>query len=309
MTKLGMEENEGLQHPWLNRSVETAQKRVEQRNYQIRKHTLQYDDVMNQQRTVIYGWRTEILTTEDPRKEVFETVDEKIGAEVEVRAGTDPVDLDGLVHWANTAMPLGLRPEELQNAGGKDGWKELLKKRVREAYELKVKFESPEAVKALERYVLLGAIDRLWQEHLYAMDGLRTSINLRAYGQKDPLIEYKNEAYGMFEELMGRIKGEVVLNLFRSASSLSAFEHFLAALPQRTGRGELPVQAQAQPTEGSISMGGGQGASTAVEEALAPMKRQGPKLGRNDPCPLDGGKKFKNCCGASGSKVCFKVVA
>jgi preprotein translocase subunit SecA len=307
MTKLGMEDNEGLQHPWLNRSVETAQKRVEQRNYQIRKHTLQYDDVMNQQRTVIYSWRTEILTTEDPRKEVFETVDEKIGAEVESRAGTDPVDLDGLVHWANTAMPLGLQKEEVQNAGGKDEWKGLLKKRVREAYELKVKFENPEAVKALERYVLLGAIDRLWQEHLYAMDGLRTSINLRAYGQKDPLIEYKREAYGMFEELMERIKGEVVLNLFRSASSLSAFEHFLAALPQRTGRGELPLQAQAQPTEGSLSMGGGQ--TGAVEEALAPMKRPGPKLGRNDPCPLDPGKKFKNCCGASGSKVCFKIAA
>jgi preprotein translocase subunit SecA len=114
----------------------------------------------------------------------------------------------------------------------------------------------------------------------------------------------------MFEELMGRIKSEVVLNLFRSASSLSAFEHFLAALPQRTGRGELPVQAQAQPTEGSMSMGGGGGASsTAVDEALAPMKRQGPKLGRNDPCPLDPNKKFKNCCGASGSKVCFKVAA
>jgi len=305
MTKLGMEDNEGLQHPWLNRSVETAQKRVEQRNYQIRKHTLQYDDVMNQQRTVIYSWRTEILTTEDPRKEVFETVDEKIGAEVEARAGTDPVDLDGLVHWANTAMPLGLQKEDLQNAGGKDQWKELLKRRVREAYELKVKFENPEAVKALERYVLLGAIDRLWQEHLYAMDGLRTSINLRAYGQKDPLIEYKREAYGMFEELMERIKGEVVLNLFRSASSLSAFEHFLAALPQRTGRGELPVQAQ--PTEASLSMGGGK--AGAVEEALAPMKRQGPKQGRNDPCPLDPNKKFKNCCGASGSKVCFKVAA
>jgi len=307
MTKLGMEDNEGLQHPWLNRSVETAQKRVEQRNYQIRKHTLQYDDVMNQQRTVIYSWRTEILTTEDPRKEVFETVDEKIGAEVEARAGADPVDLDGLVHWANTAMPLGLQKEELQDAGNKDSWKELLKRRVREAYELKVKFENPEAVKALERYVLLGAIDRLWQEHLYAMDGLRTSINLRAYGQKDPLIEYKREAYGMFEELMERIKGEVVLNLFRSASSLSAFEHFLAALPQRTGRGELPMQAHAQPTEGSLSMGGGQ--AGAVEEALAPMKRQGPKLGRNDPCPLDPSKKFKNCCGASGNKVCFKVAA
>ena len=306
MTKLGMEDNEGLQHPWLNRSVETAQKRVEQRNYQIRKHTLQYDDVMNQQRTVIYSWRTDILTTEDPRKEVFETVDEKIGAEVEARAGADPVDLDGLAHWANTAMPLGLQKEDLQNAGGKDQWKNLLRQRVRAAYELKVKFENPEAVKALERYVLLGAIDRLWQEHLYAMDGLRTSINLRAYGQKDPLIEYKREAFGMFEELMERIKGEVVLNLFRSASSLSAFEHFLAALPQRTGRGELP--AQVQPAEGSQGLGGG-GSAGAVEEALAPIKRQGPKLGRNDPCPLDPNKKFKNCCGASGSKVCFKVAA
>lgn len=100
----------------------------------------------------------------------------------------------------------------------------------------------------------------------------------------------------------------MVLNLFRSASSLSAFEHFLAALPQRMGRGELPVAAKAQPTEGSPGLAGG-GQAGAVEEALAPMKRQGPKLGRNDPCPLDPQKKFKNCCGASGSKVCFKVAA
>ena len=305
MTKLGMEEDEGLQHPWLNRSVETAQKRVEGRNYQIRKHTLQYDDVMNQQRTVIYAWRTDILNSTDPRPEVFETVDERIAAEVEARAGTDPVDLEGLVRWANAAMPVGLSKEDLLGAGGKEEWTKFLKARVREAYEVKVKFENPEAVKALERFVVLGAIDRLWQEHLYAMDGLRTSINLRAYGQKDPLIEYKNEAYGMFGELMGRIKEEVVHNLFRSASSLSAFEHFLAALPQRTGRGELP--GQDQPTDGSMSIGGGGGGSTVVEEALVPVKRQGPKLGRNDPCPIDPKKKFKNCCGATGSKGCLKV--
>jgi len=307
MTKLGMEEDEGLQHPWLNRSVETAQKRVEGRNYQIRKHTLQYDDVMNQQRTVIYAWRTDILNSTDPRPEVFETVDERIAAEVEARAGTDPVDLEGLVRWANAAMPVGLSKEDLLGAGGKEEWTTFLKARVREAYEVKVKFENPEAVKALERFVVLGAIDRLWQEHLYAMDGLRTSINLRAYGQKDPLIEYKNEAYGMFGELMGRIKEEVVHNLFRSASSLSAFEHFLAALPQRTGRGELPGQDQS--TEGSMSIGGGGGGSTVVEEALVPVKRQGPKLGRNDPCPLDPKKKFKNCCGATGAKGCLKVTA
>ncbi len=307
MTKLGMEEDEGLQHPWLNRSVETAQKRVEGRNYQIRKHTLQYDDVMNQQRTVIYAWRTDILNSTDPRPEVFETVDERITAEVEARAGTDPVDLEGLVRWANAAMPVGLSKEDLLGAGGKEEWTKFLKARVREAYEVKVKFENPEAVKALERFVVLGAIDRLWQEHLYAMDGLRTSINLRAYGQKDPLIEYKNEAYGMFGELMGRIKEEVVHNLFRSASSLSAFEHFLAALPQRAGRGELP--GQDQPTEGSMSIGGGGGGSTVVEEALVPVKRQGPKLGRNDPCPIDPKKKFKNCCGATGAKGCLKVSA
>jgi preprotein translocase subunit SecA len=307
MTKLGMEEDEGLQHPWLNRSVETAQKRVEGRNYQIRKHTLQYDDVMNQQRTVIYAWRTDILNSTDPRPEVFETVDERIAAEVEARAGTDPVDLEGLVRWANAAMPVGLSKEDLLGAGGKEDWTKFLKARVREAYEVKVKFENPEAVKALERFVVLGAIDRLWQEHLYAMDGLRTSINLRAYGQKDPLIEYKNEAYGMFGELMGRIKEEVVHNLFRSASSLSAFEHFLAALPQRAGRGELPGQDQS--TEGSMSIGGGGRGSTVVEEALVPVKRQGPKLGRNDPCPLDPKKKFKNCCGATGAKGCLKVTA
>jgi len=110
----------------------------------------------------------------------------------------------------------------------------------------------------------------------------------------------------MFGELMGRIKEEVVHNLFRSSSSLSAFEHFLAALPQRTGRGELPAEASS--SEGSMSMQA-EGGSTAVEEALAPMKRQGPKLGRNDPCPLDPNKKFKNCCGATGSKGCFKVSA
>ena len=306
MTKLGMEENEGLQHPWLNRSVETAQKRVEGRNYQVRKHTLQYDDVMNQQRTVIYAWRSDMLNSTDPRPEVFETVDERITSEVEARAGTDPVDLDGLVHWANSAMPVGLQKEDFQKAGGKEEWAKLLKAKVREAYEVKVKFENPEAVKALERFVVLGAIDRLWQEHLYAMDGLRTSINLRAYGQKDPLIEYKNEAYGMFGELMGRIKEEVVHNLFRSASSLSAFESFLSALPQRAGRGELPMQAQT--TEGSMSMQA-EGGSTMVEEVLAPMKRQGPKLGRNDPCPLDANKKFKNCCGATGAKGCLKVSA
>ena len=305
MTKLGMEEDEGLQHPWLNRSVETAQKRVEGRNYQIRKHTLQYDDVMNQQRTVIYAWRTDILNSTDPRPEVFETVDERITAEVEARAGTDPVDLEGLVRWANAAMPVGLSKEDLLGAGGKEEWSKFLKARVREAYEVKVKFENPEAVKALERFVVLGAIDRLWQEHLYAMDGLRTSINLRAYGQKDPLIEYKNEAYGMFGELMGRIKEEVLHNLFRSASSLSAFEHFLAALPQRAGRGELPGQDQS--TEGSMSTGGSGGGSTVVEEALVPVKRQGPKLGRNDPCPIDPKKKFKNCCGATGAKGCLKV--
>lgn len=327
MTRLGMQDDEELQHPWLNKSVETAQKRVEERNYQIRKHTLQYDDVMNQQREVIYTWRNDILFTEVPRTEIFDVVEEVINDEAETFLNGDPADPKGYITWLNSTFPLGLKPEDLGLDGDIEEVKKKTIERVKNAYELKVRFEEANAVAVLERYIILGAIDRTWQEHLYAMDGLRGSIHLRSIGQKDPLIEYKQEAFHMFEEMMARIKGEVVNGIFRSTSSIVAFEKFLSALPQRfihsgtapqagggipglEGMPGIPHPQHANPAahEPQAAVPESNGEAAEAAPISLPVRRHGPKLGRNDPCPLDPNKKFKNCCGALGEKTCIKNV-
>lgn len=308
----GMAEGEALTHPLMNASVETAQKRVEQRNYQVRKHTLQYDDVMNQQRNVIYSYRTDILTSNDMRQEIFDVVNETIDNQCEANLVGSDRDPAALLRWANTMFPLGLTDKDLPLERDKEAVAVVLKHRIHEAYELKVKFEEPNAVKALERYIILGAIDRLWQEHLFAMDGLRTSVGLRSYGQRDPLVEYKKEAYDMFEQLMDNIKQEIVQSLFRSGTSILAFEQFLRAMPQKFLKESVPVfgtpdagmQQAKPPVEQSVAAAKPED-EPAAEIAL-PIHREGPKLGRNDPCPIDPKKKFKNCCGANGAKYCLK---
>ena len=146
-------------------------------------------------------------------------------------------------------------------------------------------------MKSLERYIILNAIDRLWQEHLYAMDSLREAVYLRAYGQKDPLVEYKTEAYDMFVELMGNIRNEVLNNLFRSTSNLLAFEQFLASLPQFLLKQDNPSPAEDGSAGIRIEPPPG---SADLEDSL---RRELPKVGRNDPCPCGSGKKHKNCCG------------
>ena len=171
---------------------------------------------------------------------------------------------------------------------------------MRHAYELKISFEQAESLEAVERYTILSAIDRLWQEHLYGMDSLRNSIGLRAYGQRDPLIEYKAEAFKVFEDLMVNIKTEICHNIFRSASSLMAFERFLHNLPQRTVHQSTSAFGQ---TGGQAGAPAGRGQSSdIVSEAAAALDkskpvRTGPKVGRNDPCPCGSGKKYKQCCG------------
>jgi preprotein translocase subunit SecA len=209
MTKLGMKDDEELQHPWLNKSVESAQRRVEERNYVSRKYTLQYDDVMNQQRTVIYTWRNDILTTETPREEIFEVVQEVLESEAEARL-TGPRPIPPNSSRGSTARSRSAsEAKDFDFAAGPEAVKKAALQKVRDAYEIKIKFEDPNALQSLERYTLLGSIDRLWQEHLYAIDSLRHSINLRTIGQKDPLIEYKREAFQMFSDLMGRINYEI----------------------------------------------------------------------------------------------------
>ncbi|MDR1305323.1 MAG: preprotein translocase subunit SecA [Verrucomicrobiales bacterium] len=292
MTRLGMEEGEGLSHPWLNKTVENAQKRVEQRNYQIRKHTLQYDDVLNQQRNVIYTYRTDILTTANIRGEVFDVVNDAIDEEVKnsLTVSGEP-DVDGLLKWLNTAMPLGLARADIDWSRPAEQIAAKIKERVHQAYETKIRYEQPDAVTSLERYIILNAIDRLWQEHLYAIDSLKNAIGLRAHGQKDPLIEYKQEGYQMFAELMANIKKEIVNNLFRSSSSLTAFEQFLQALPQQFLRPDsnLPgmsgllaaVQNQPPSAPGAGPAPADRDQPPAADITL-PIRRNEAKYGRND---------------------------
>ena len=309
MERFGLEEGQELEHPWLNKSVETAQKRVEQRNYLQRKRTLDFDDVMNNQREVVYTYRNDTIDSEEPRKLVYEVIEEAVPAKVKehlgIGTGEEP-NYGALLNWVNVTFPLGLTKEKAQfETRTAEENAQFLIEKIKVSYERKSSHEEPTAVKSLERYIILNAIDRLWQEHLYAMDALREGVYLRGYAQKDPLIEYKTEAYEMFVDLMANIKNEVLHNLFRSTSNLQAFENFLSTLPQFLLREHAPTSPTATgPVPGrqgermsSTVAGNGDGDGAELKLDLAPVRRGVPKVGRNEPCPCGSGKKFKNCCG------------
>jgi preprotein translocase subunit SecA len=309
MSRLGLEEGEELQHPWLNKSIGTAQKRVEQHHYSIRKRTLEYDDVMNKQREVVYGLRRDALLSENPGELLFEIirgeVEERVDGAFSVRV-QDPEDMsviDEIVSWLNSTMPLGFTRNDIlperEDLNEKtlspmdmtekdiDAIIEKIMERINKAYAAKIALEDPESLRWLERHTILEAIDRLWQEHLYAMDHLRSSITLRAYAQKDPLVEYKQEAFQLFSDLMAEISQEVMTNVFRSASSIASFENLLASLPQQLIHDQF----------GQFDGAGGEDAEED-EPVQITFVREGPKIGRNDPCPCGSGKKYKKCCGA-----------
>ena len=236
MERLGVADGEALEHSFLNKSVESAQKRVEQRNYMWRKHVLDYDDVMNKQREIVYGYRNEVLSTENPREMIYDILEEVIATRA--HEFLDP-DAEGVTHpdellaWMNASFPLGLTAEAAKlEERPIDDTIAFLTDKVKATYEDKASRERPEYLDHMERQIILGAIDKMWQEHLYNMDSLREGVRLRAQGQKDPLVEYKSEAYDLFITLMESIKGEAISNLFKSTTNLDAFEDFLASLPQ-----------------------------------------------------------------------------
>jgi preprotein translocase subunit SecA len=302
MEKLGMKEGEELQHPLLNRSIETAQRRIEEHNFSIRKRTLEYDDVMNKQREVVYGFRNDILHKEHPREAIFNIIEEVVENRVATDCPSDkPADeweLEALARWVNHAFPVGLRVDQIAHKNTEE-IRAFILDRVTKTYEAKAAHEPPDTLRAIERLIVLNALDRLWQEHLYNMDQLRTGIGLRAYGQRDPLIEYKQEAFAMFDELMLNVKNEIANNVFRSASSLAAFENFLRTLPVQLSAPDAnqpgAFGAAGAPKTGPA--GGGDVVDKAIEDAAQPIKRDVPKVGRNEPCPCGSGKKYKNCCG------------
>src|SRR5664280_348456 len=299
MEKMGLEEGQELEHPLLNRSIGQAQKRVEQHNFQIRKRTLEYDDVMNKQREVIYGFRNEIIHAADVRDRLMDIMEEVVLQKVE-QFTTGEADyhewkVRPLSDWVNLNFPIGMPEGEVVKAAesGKempvkgsifDGLSpaqfavcNFISDSVRKAYEIKISYENPEALKEVERYTILSAIDKLWQEHLYEMDSLRYSIGLRAHGQRDPLIEYKAEAYKIFEELMVNVKTEICHNIFRSASSLMAFENFLRNVPQQTTH--QATSAFGGTSTGSTSAAPARGPSQGsdiVSEAAAAVEKAKP---------------------------------
>ncbi len=310
-----MQEGEELEHPWLNRSIESAQKKVEQQNYSIRKRLLQYDDVLNQQREVVYGIRNSAIHADRPKDIIFEQIGEELHRRLEVagfgeKAGPTQTAVESLVGWLNSHFPISLRVDELKGKDAEPLVADLLE-RIKQAYAVKESVEIPEALGSLERYVVINAIDHHWQEHLTEMEELRRSIGLRSYGQKDPLVEYKGEAYKYFEELMDNVRLQICTGLFRSASNLESFENMLALLSrtaQAVGPGNAPAPAKAaalpppQFTTTVTSSGPVEApAAPAEQEIQLPkitIRRETPKVGRNEPCPCGSGKKFKNCHGA-----------
>lgn len=275
MGKLGMDDSTSIDHPLLSKAIETAQKRVEARNFDIRKHVLEYDDVLNKQRDVIYRQRRQILEGENLKDQILKMIDEVVARAVDTLASKDvypeEYDLKGLVEFAENSVlvPGSVKMTDLEGMH-RDEIREWLEARVRSLYDFREETIGSETMRELERVVVLRTVDSKWMEQLDAMDDLRQGIGLRAFGQKDPLTEYKFEAYDMFNNMTESIQEEVARLILRVQ---------LASKPQRRS------VAVVNPTPSSEG--------TAVQGT----KRSSKKVGRNDPCPCGSGKKYKRCCG------------
>jgi preprotein translocase SecA subunit len=286
MGRLGMEEGEPIEHGLVTRAIENAQKKVEAHNFDIRKHLLEYDDVLNKQREVIYNQRREVLKGETLKEEVL-SMAESLAGEVIGRyaeSDNDASDWDwnglreGLIHQFNLRF-------DPARGGNDDGLKledltELATRQIREAYEDKERRFTAPMLRQLEKIIMLQTIDTLWKDHLLNMDHLKEGIGLRGYGQKNPLQEYQKEGFDMFEEMTQRIQEDVVQKLFT------------VEIARESVAPELEVR-QARPQTVVLS----HGADTAPAGPTGPAKREGEKVGRNDPCPCGSGKKYKRCHG------------
>jgi preprotein translocase subunit SecA len=312
MQKLGMQKGEAIEHPWVTKAIENAQRKVEGRNFDIRKQLLEYDNVANDQRKVIYAQRTELMsaddiseTIEEIRADVINTI---IDQHVPRQSLEEQWDIPGLEEALERefAIKLDLRGWLEQDASlHEETLRERIVEAAREAYRAKEAQVGPGVMRHFEKAVMLQVLDSLWKEHLASMDYLRQGIHLRGYAQKDPKQEYKREAFQMFAGLLDRIKQEVVSILSRV--QVRAEEDVEAVEARR--RAQAPVEYShpqaASPYPVATGALGGEGPEGLPEEAgrepshLArePFVREGRKIGRNEPCPCGSGKKYKHCHG------------
>ena len=304
MDKLGMEEDEPIEHKIITNSIEHAQKKVEARNFDIRKHVLEYDDVMNQQREVMYGERRKILMGENLKDNILSMVNHIIKTEMDQYANEklypEEWTLDGLIEDAEKIYaPQGkLKKEELAEMS-RDGLKETLESVALEGYNQRELLFGEENMRELEKVVMLRVVDNKWMEHLDHMDMLREGINLRAYGQRNPLAEYKIEALNMFEEMEGAIMDQIASLMYHVSIVTPEQQQAMQAEAQkRRAEQEIAKQrGQLQDHLRSAQASHGDEVSAAEARKKAPVNADGKKVGRNDPCPCGSGKKYKNCCG------------
>jgi preprotein translocase subunit SecA len=290
MNRLGMEEGEPIEHKLVTRAIATAQKRVETHNFEIRKHLLEYDDVMNKQREIIYGMRRQILDGASQADTVAEWMEDMVVATLDGYAPEDshPEEWDvaavgeALHRQFDVRLPAA-RYEDVTSRAGLD---ELVTEAVKARYAERERELGTDLLRALERHEMLIVIDTQWKDHLLSIDHLKEGIGLRGYGQRDPLTEYKKEAFDLFQDMVERVKAAVVERLFK----VQVVRDAPMELPAVT------AWANTQESRGTLP-GGEAGAPPAVAAAPRPAPRTptGQKIGRNDPCYCGSGKKYKKC--------------
>ncbi|NOZ61943.1 MAG: preprotein translocase subunit SecA [Calditrichaeota bacterium] len=306
MDRLGIQDGEVITHSMITRSIEKAQKRVEMHNFDIRKHLLEYDDVMNQQREVIYKLRANALHGENLRSQILDMIDQIIEDRIAHRAGGSkyPEEWD----WAGLnndfqrfflMPPIFSKKEDIPSDLTTEELFEMVQEKAQQGYFQKEKLIGEKTMRKLERIALLQVIDTNWREHLYEMDQIKEGIGLRAYGQKDPLIEYKSEGFNAFADMLAQVNEGVIELIFK----YQLREEPITITGRRpvqmqevhdsaTGLGFQPT-AQA-PSQNQQAAPGGQPAQGKKKPIVV-----GPKIGRNDPCPCGSGKKYKKCHGAN----------
>jgi len=300
MQRLGMEEGVPIEHRMVTRAIENAQKKVEGHNFEIRKQLLEYDDVMNKQREIIYERRKEIFQGASVTETIQEMIEERLDGLLTLYCSkeqhVDEWDLKGLAESLHQQFSLTVKELWLQSLQGPETIQSELLGQIREAYRQREEDLGETAMRQIERVVMLRVMDALWKDHLLSMDYLKEGIGLRGYGQRDPLVEYKREGFDLFADMMGRVQSEVIANLMR-------------VQPIRPGE-PRPHEAQTAPPASASAPRSAptadrsprlvfhRGNSGQEPASAAPVHRDGEKVGRNDSCPCGSGKKYKKCCGS-----------
>ena len=297
MQRLGMQEGEAIEHPWVSRAIENAQRKVEGHNFDMRKQLLEYDDVANDQRKVIYSQRNEILAADN----VFDTVEairadvvnSVISTYVPPQSIEEQWDISGLQEALEGEFGLKLEVQGWleQDANlDEDALRERIIEGLSQAYQAKQDAVGVDVLRQVEKEVMLHVLDSQWRDHLALMDQLRQGIHLRGYAQKNPKQEYKRESFELFSEMLDRIKHDVVSILSRVQVRSEAE---LQALEAQRRQHDQDMQYQ----HAEVNAMQGEAEAEAQAEPATPYVREGRKVGRNEPCPCGSGKKYKHCHG------------